>query len=461
MGVSRSIVLGAAVAVVVVAATVAWLRATPVTVQAIERRTIAPVVRGVGTVEAKSTVVVASTITGRVVAVTVDQHDPVERGQMVVRLDDAQLVAEVHRSEAALRGAEAQLRDALAGSRREELGEARANLERAQALLDDLLAGSRPPEIRELEERVASATATARLTDREHRRVQQLFERDLVSAQDAERARQAADVAVAQERGARQVLQLALDGARRHQVTAAERQVVALRQRLALLEAGPRVDQVAATRAQVQESGASLALARRRLAEATLRSPLTGTVVSRELEPGATVNPGTPILKLVDPRSAWVTIHVDERETGTIVTGDPAHVTLRSRGSVVLAGRVARVRMESDRVTEQLAVDITLDAPAVRLTLGEQADAVITPRARPGVLAIPQSAIVRRPDATGVLVVEDNRIRFRAVTLGARGGAGFVEAVDGVRGGEHVVVRPGVLADPVSEGRRVAAAVDR
>jgi HlyD family secretion protein len=458
----RSIVLGAAAAaLLVIAVAFTWLRATPVTVQAVEHRTMAPVVRGVGTVEAKTTVLVASTITGRVVAVTVDQHDPVERDQIVVRLDDAQLAADVRRSEAAVSAAEAQLRDLLAGARREELAEARANLDRAQAQLDDLLAGSRAPEIRELEERVVSAAATARLTDRDQRRVQQLFERDLVSAQDAERARQTADVAAAQERGARQVLQLALEGARRHQISAAERQVVALRQRLALLEAGPRGDQVAAARAQVQESGASLVLARRRLAEATIRSPLTGTVVSRELEPGAIVNPGTPILKLVDPRSAWVTIHVDERETGVVAAGDPARVTLRSQGAAALGGRVARVRMESDRVTEQLAIDIKLDVPASRLTLGEQADAVITPRARTGVLAIPHATIVRRPDATGVLVVDGGRIRFRPVTLGARDGAGFVEATDGIRAGEHVVVRPGALADPVSEGRRVSAALDR
>jgi hypothetical protein len=72
------------------------------------------------------------------------------------------------------------------------------------------------------------------------------------------------------------------------------------------------------------------------------------------------------------------------------------------------------------------------------------------------VLVVPQAAIVRRPDATGVLVVVDGRIRFRPVRLGARDGEGFVETVDGVRPGDAVVLRPGALAEPAREGQRVA-----
>jgi HlyD family secretion protein len=447
------VVTGAAV---VAAVAYLALRATPVTVRPAERRDMTPVVRGVGTVEAKTVVLLGSRIAGRLVSVTVDQGDPVEEGQILVRLDDAQLAVDVRRAEAALRAADAQLRDLLAGARREELGEARANLERANAQLDDLVAGARRPEVSELEERLASAAATAELAERDHRRIQQLFDKELVSAQDAERARQAYAVAAAQQRAARHVVQQALDGARSHQVDAARSQVVALQYRLDLLAAGPRVDQVTTQRAQVQEAAAALALARERLTDATIRSPLTGAVVSRELEAGATVNPGTPILKLIDPRSAWITIHVDERDTGAIAVGDPARVALRSLGAATVAGRVARIRRESDRVTEQLAVDVALDAPASRLTLGEQADAVITPRARTGVLAVPQAAIVRRPDTTGVLVVVDGRIRFRPARLGARDGEGFVETVAGVRPGDVVVLRPGALAEPAREGQRVA-----
>ncbi len=64
----------------------------------------------------------------------------------------------------------------------------------------------------------------------------------------------------------------------------------------------------------IKVAEAALAAARARLVDTVIVSPLDGDVVSRELEPGATVNPGTPILKIADPRTAWVTVHVDERE---------------------------------------------------------------------------------------------------------------------------------------------------
>ena len=198
-------------------AVVAFWPAT-VSLAEVSRRDITPAVQGVGTVEVKVVVQVSSKITGRIVAVLVDQGDVVEIGQVLVRLDEAQLRADLQRSEAALRAAEAHLRDLEAGSRAEEIAEARANLARAEAQLNDLLAGSRAPEIEELQERVRSASATRVLAERELKRIEQLHAKELVAAQEHDRARQGYDVAVAQERAAQQTLQLAIEGARKDQI---------------------------------------------------------------------------------------------------------------------------------------------------------------------------------------------------------------------------------------------------
>jgi len=58
-------------------------------------------------------------------------------------------------------------------------------------------------------------------------------------------------------------------------------------------------------RQDVRVAEAALAAARARQNDTEIRSPLDGMVVSRDLEPGATVNPGTGILKVADPRTAW------------------------------------------------------------------------------------------------------------------------------------------------------------
>jgi RND family efflux transporter MFP subunit len=432
-------------------------RPVAVTVGEVARRDIAPAIQGVGTVEAKVVVKVGSKITGRLVSVLVDQGDTVKAGQVMARLDDAQFRAEVSRSEASVRAAEAQLADLLAGTRPEEIAEARANVTRAQAQLDDLLAGSRQPEIEELRERLKSAGATRTLAEREFQRAHELFGKELIAAQEVDRARQAYEVAVAQERGARQILQLALEGARPQQIDAARAQLDAAQRRLELLLAGARPQQVEAARAQVREAQAALALALERLADTVIVSPFDSYVVSRDLESGATVNPGTPILKIADPHTAWVTVYVDERDTAGLAIGNPAEIAFRSLPGRTLLGRVARIQRESDRVTEQLAVDVALEERPPRVTLGEQVEATVRPPARRGVVALPLSALVRRPQGSGALVVVDGRLRFHQARLGLADPAGWIQVLEGLGAGEQVVLAPGRLADPANEGRRVLA----
>ena len=455
--VRRPKTVGVGGSALIAAVVVAWLSMRPVavTVAEVGVRDVAPVIHAVGTVEAKVTVALGARIAGRITAVLVDQGDTVERGQPLVRLDDAQLALEIRRAEAAVGALAAQVRDLEAGARAEEIDEAAANVAHAEAQLEDLLAGSRLQEIEDARARLHAATATRVLAEREFARVDTLFARELVSAQDLDRSRQVAAVASAQERGAQQTLDLAMAGARPQQIESARAQVKAARDRLALLRAGSRPHQVRAVAAQLAEAQAARDLARERYADTIVRSPFDGLVISRQLEPGATVNPGTSILKLLDTRTVWVTIHVDERHTRSVTPGTPASITLRSMPGGSLAGRVVRVRRESDRVTEQLAVDVALDAPPPRLTLGEQVEAHLAPRGGARATAMPLGAVVRRPDGVGALVVRDGRVRFQPMRLGAVDAAGFVEVLAGAQAGDRVVVAPGRLAEAGRDGERV------
>jgi HlyD family secretion protein len=397
----------------------------------VTQRVLAPAIQGVGTVEAKVTVQVGSKITGRLVAVLVDQADTVTAGQVLARLDDAQPRAEVTRQDAAVRAAEA------------AVAEAEANVRRAQATLADLVAGARPAEIAQWQARVTSARATRVLAERELRRTQELYAKELIAAQDVDRARQAFEVAVAQQQDATHALDLAREGPRTDQVAAAQ----------AALEAAEH--QLSATGAVRHQAAASLAVAREQLADTVILSPFAGYVVSRELEPGAPVTPTTPIVKLADPRTAWTTVYVDARDTAALTLGDRAEITLRSLPGRALAGQVARIQREGDRVTEQLAVDVAFDERPARLILGEQVEVTIRPPAHRGATALPVAAVVRRPEGSGALVIENGRLRFAAARLGAVDPAGWVEVLGGLRPGAHVVLTPGSLADPSNEGRRV------
>ncbi|MEK7370879.1 MAG: efflux RND transporter periplasmic adaptor subunit, partial [candidate division NC10 bacterium] len=298
-------------------------------------------------------------------------------------------------------------------------------------------------EIEEARERLRSATATRALAEADLRRLETLKARELIAAQEADRGRQAFEVAAAQERSAKESLDMLVEGSRAHQVEAARALRESTQNRLALLLAGPRPHQREAARAALREAQAALTLVRERHADTVITSPLDGHVVSRDLEPGATVNSGTTILKVTDPRTFWVTVHVDERETGGIGAGDAADITLRSLAGRTLPGRVARVRRESDRVTEQLAVDVAFVEAPGRLTLGEQAEATIRPAPRKGVAALPLLAVIRGRGGLGVWSVSGGRLGWRTVELGAADASGWAEVRAGLRAGEQVVVSPG------------------
>ena len=286
-----------------------------------------------GTIEATQ-VDVSVKITGRILERLVKEGDTVSRGQLLVRLDDSELGADVKRQEAALRSAQATLRDLQKGPRQQEIEDARAA--------------------------VASAEATRSMTEREFQRNDQLFRQNLIAAQDVDRARQAYEVARAQERSAREKLALILEGS--------------------------RPDQIDAARWQVTQAESALAQAQSRLREAQVISPIDGVVLRKNLEAGETANPGVPILTLVNPKDVWLRAYVPETDVGRLKIGDRATLRVDAFPNRVFSGRLIEIGSEAEytprnvqtkkeRVNLVFRIKIQIDNPAGILKPGLPADA--------------------------------------------------------------------------------------
>lgn len=387
----------------------AWYALRPVQVRAapIVVRDLAPKVHGVGTIEAKTVVQISSKITGRLTAVLVDHGDAVRSGQIVAQLEDTEQRALVEQAEAAVR------RAVLAVAVQEvALRKAQATLGAAEASIA----------------RVRATEALARVN----------AERWRTLHADGGAPRVEMDAKVTEATAAREELR------------SAEAQGRAAHEEVAVLRAA-----LEASRQDVRVAEASLAGVRARQADTTVRSAVGGIVISRDLEPGATVTPGMPILKLADPQTAWATVHVDERETGAIAVGDPAEIVLRSQPARPIPGRVVRIRRESDRVTEQLAVDLAFDRASIRLTFGEQVEATISSAGERAVTVMPLAALVRTGDGPAAMAVVDGHLKLQPVRLGLVDPGGWVQVREGLAPGDHVVLTPGRLADPKNDGRRV------
>ena len=275
-------------------------------------------------------------IPGRVVERSVSEGESVKAGQSVARLDTSELAQEVALRSAEVRAAEASLAELVTGSRPEEIAQSEAVVRRMQA-------------------DVARARA-------DFKRLKKLYEQDNVSGQDYDAAKSAVEVTTAKLGEAQEQLRL--------------------------VQKGPRIEKVERARAQLQQAKEALALAETRLGYATLTSPLTGVVLSHNIEPGEFVAPGTPIVTVGDLAHVWLRAYIDETDLGRVKVGQVVKVTADTYPDKVYEGRVSfiasqaeftpkSVQTKKERVKLVYRIKITIANPDMELKAGMPADARI------------------------------------------------------------------------------------
>ena len=173
-----------------------------------------------------------------------------------------------------------------------QLAEADATLRAQAQTVAKLESGSRPQEIRKGQAELEAARANAKSTGDSYKRIARLLEKNLASPEDVENAQSLADAAEAQREAAKQTL--------------------------ALLQAGPRKEDIAEARAQLAAREAGLTLAREHLKNAELYAPAEGIIRNRILEPGDMVSPQTPVLTLAFIDPVWVRAYLPEPALGQV-----------------------------------------------------------------------------------------------------------------------------------------------
>lgn len=91
---------------------------------------------------------------------------------------------------------------------------------------------------------------------------------------------------------------------------------------------------------------------RDRLKDTAIRSPISGVVVSKALEVGEWVTPGTPILTVDDLSTIWARVDLQETDLGSIYLGKPAEIMLTTQPPMVATGRVMAIGQEGQFATE-------------------------------------------------------------------------------------------------------------
>lgn len=208
-------------------------------------------------------------------------------------------------------------------------------------------------------------------------------------------------------------------------------------------------------------AGLELAQASERYEEAVLerhrlRAPFGALVVSRTAEPGSIAVSTKSQFTLIDPSTRWVSAYLDESLSGHLQLGQSAEIRLRSRPSDVFHGRVARIGLENDRVSEERKLFIAFNDIPDGLVLGEQAEVIVTTESLSDVIAVPARALMMTAaNEALVWTIDEGALKRHAVTVGAKMLDGRRPIVAGLSTDAIVVVqattkmREGDAATPV------------
>jgi membrane fusion protein YbhG len=262
-----------------------------------------------GTIEVEETDIVP-TVRGRITRIRVAEGMQVHAGDTLVTLESPTLPA--------------------------DLRERQAQVARAEAEMRDLERGSRPEEIARAEAELRSAIAEDTRAAKERERMDALVADKVVSQQDADNARAAADDAHGKRDAAEQSLNL--------------------------LREGPTREAREAARSRLAETRAYLAQGHATDAELTLVAPVDGVVLPLYYRVGEVVEAGDPVLTTADASHPWVRVYVNQRDVPALRIGGSAQAVLDGAPDLPIPGRIVAINHEAEYI------------PRVALTMEERAD---------------------------------------------------------------------------------------
>ena len=426
-------------------------------------------VRATGEIRAKEFVDIQAEVPGVIVELLVREGDEVEKGAVLLRLDDLQLKAEedaaraqVGAAQADAQSAEVGVATAIANLTAEETALANLKMDRGQAIIT--------------RDRAKSSLA----------RKKELLDGGLLGLEEYE-------VADAEAHLTQQKLDW-----NESRIKQGEANLNAM---------GTRVDAAKALRdgacKRIDAAQASLARATDLLGKTILRSPLKGRITKLNVEkgeravPGIQSNPIATLMTIADMSVIEAEIKVGEADIIAVALGAPAEVEVDAMRDTKMAGKVTEIGQSpiqpgqsggggQNQEGKDFKVVVRLDAPPATLRTGLTATAEIVTAVRDNCLVIPLSALTAREveiddggkyiappepvpgdallagprrgnkkELNGVFLLQDGRARFRPVQTGITGEMD-IEVLGGLQERDEVISGPYQALRTLKEWDRVA-----
>jgi HlyD family secretion protein len=353
-----------------------------------------------GYIVAAHKIEVASKVVGRVAWIGVEKGDRVKAGQVLVRLEDDEYRAQLLQDQGQLANLQAKLEELQNGSRPEEVAKARADVEQTKADLQD---------------------AKTSLD-----RTKQLVTEGVLAKQSLDDAQSKYDGDVAK--------------------------VASLQRTLDLAVLGPRKEQIAQVRGQIDQARGGLNYAQTQLDNTIIKAPVTGTILDRNVEKGEFVTNGFVgdkgakgyLVTMADLNDLQVELDITQSDFPKLGPRQKGVITTDAYPDRKYQGAIEQVSPEADRAKATVQVKVRVLnpddylRPDMNATVSFYNDAKAAPASEAKrVIVIPQGAVQNG----SVFVVANGHARKRPVTIGGASERGVL-VESGLIGGEDLIVSP-------------------
>jgi Cu(I)/Ag(I) efflux system membrane fusion protein len=181
--------------------------------------------------------------------------------------------------------------------------------------------------------------------------------------------------------------------------------------------------------------------------QVTLHAPQAGVISTLGVREGQRVNAGQTLLTINGLSTVWVEAALPQALAGTVHAGTAVAVHVDALPGQVFRGQVETLLPDIDMATRTRRARIVLANPEGALSPGMFATVQLDPMPGEAVPVVPDDALIATGDHTRVIVAEDGG-HFRAVAVrSGRSASGYTEILDGLSGGEKVVVSGQFLID--------------
>ncbi|MGH7998008.1 MAG: efflux RND transporter periplasmic adaptor subunit [Brasilonema sp.] len=406
-----------------------------------------------GKVQPVQSVNISPKNSGTLVELFVEQGDKVKQGQILAKMDSADIQARITEARANQAQNQAQLEQALAGNRPQEIAQAKARLAQAEAQLALARAGNRPQEIDQAQAQVDSAQAKAKYTSEQVKRYQYLYQQGAEKKQLLDQAISEDNAAKASLQEAQKRLSLQQSGTRSEEIAQKEAAVTESREALRLSQAGSRPEEIAQRKAAVAAAQAKLKAEQVNLDNTIIRAPFSGVITQKYANVGAYVTPTTSASSSASATSSSVVAlarglevlaSVPEADIGRIKQRQQVEIVADAYPDQVFKGHVRLIAPEAvkEEGVTLFKVRVAIDTGLDKLRSGLNVDMTFLGDKVQDALLVPTVAIVTEKGNTGVLVPDaKNKPQFRPITIGAQV-KDQTQVLEGVKQGDRIFLNP-------------------